>query len=174
MPTGPLFLIQLILGYVAWLLWFGTYGLPKLRSMDRVQAHRAIATLHSFRFFGLVFLVPGVVGSGLPAGFAPAAAYGDFATGLLAILALLTVRIRPLFWVFVVAFNLVGVGDLVFDYWRAVRGGLPDHAGALGAAYAIPVLYVPLLMITHGFALYGLARPRPSGTSDLAHEATAS
>jgi hypothetical protein len=159
-----LFLIQLILGYVAWLLWFRSYGLPWLRAMDRVRAHRVVATLHSFRFFGLVFLVPGVVGPGLPAGFAPAAAYGDFATGLLAILALLTVRVRALFWIFVVAFNLVGAGDLLLDYWHAVRGGLPDHAGALGAAYVIPVLYVPLLMITHGFALHDLARRGPRRT----------
>src|SRR3569833_1783338 len=123
MPTGPLFLTQLILGYVAWLLCFRAYGLPKLRSMDPVQAHRAIATLHSFRFFGLVFLVPGVVGPGLPEGFAPAAAYGDLAAGVLAILALLTVRLRPLFWTSVVAFNLAGAGDLLLDYWHAVRGG---------------------------------------------------
>jgi hypothetical protein len=164
MTTGMLFLIQLILGYVAWLLCFATYGLPKLRSVDRVQAHRAIATLHSFRFFGLVFLVPGVVGPDLPAGFALTAAYGDFATGLLAILALLTVGIRPLFWVFVVAFNFVGFGDLLLDYWHAVQGGLPDNAGALGAAYVIPVLYVPLLMITHGFAFYWLTRS-PRGTA---------
>jgi hypothetical protein len=32
-------------------------------------------------------------------------------------------------------------------------------AGQLGAAYAIPILYVPLLMITHGAAFYLLARP---------------
>ena len=60
--------------------------------MDRVEAQRAIATLHSFRFFGLVFIVPGVVGPNLPAGFATFAAYGDFATGVLAMLALLTVE----------------------------------------------------------------------------------
>ena len=162
MSPRPLFQIHLVLGYVAWLLCFRAYIWPWLKSQDRMGAHRAIATLHSFRFFGLVFLVPGVVGPGLPAGFAPAAAYGDFATGVLAVLALLTVRIPRLFWPFVVAFNLVGTGDLLLDYWHAVRGGLPEHAGALGAAYAIPVLYVPLLMITHGFALYGLARRRPS------------
>jgi hypothetical protein len=174
MTTGMLFLIQLILGYVAWLLCFATYGLPKLRSVDRVQAHRAIATLHSFRFFGLVFLVPGVVGPDLPAGFALTAAYGDFATGLLAILALLTVGIRPLFWVFVVAFNFVGFGDLLLDYWHAVQGGLPDIAGALGAAYVIPVLYVPLLMITHGFAFYWLTRSRHSTAPNPVAAATAS
>jgi hypothetical protein len=47
--------------------------------MDNIEAQRAIATLHSFRFFGLVFILPGVVGN-LPAGFATVAAYGDFAT----------------------------------------------------------------------------------------------
>jgi hypothetical protein len=168
-----LFLTQLILGYVAWLLCLGAYGLPRLRSMDRVRIHQAIAGLHSFRFFGLVFLVPGVVGPGLPAGFAPTAAYGDFATSLLAFLALSTVRIRPLFWAFIVAFNLVGVGDLLLDYWHAVQGGLPEHAGALGAAYVIPVLYVPLLMITHGVALYELMRPRAGQASGRAGQATA-
>jgi hypothetical protein len=66
--------------------------------MDRVAAHRVIATLHCFRFFGLVFLLPGFVGPNLPVGFATPAAYGDLATGLLAILALLTVRVRSLFW----------------------------------------------------------------------------
>src|SRR5713226_4986181 len=106
MSPTTLFELQLVLGYVACLLFFVTYFLPRLKSMGRVEAHRAIATLHSFRFFGLVFILPGVVGPNLPAGFASFAAYGDFATGLLAMLALLTVRIRPLFWLFVVAFNL--------------------------------------------------------------------
>jgi hypothetical protein len=30
--------------------------------MGHIEAHRAIATLHSFRFFGLVLILPGVVG----------------------------------------------------------------------------------------------------------------
>src|SRR5580700_1877277 len=98
MSPETIFRIHLVLGYVAWLLCFGAYVWPRLKAMDRIEAQRAIATLHSFRFFGLVFILPGVVGTGLPASFASFAAYGDFATGLLAMLALLTVRIRPLFW----------------------------------------------------------------------------
>jgi hypothetical protein len=131
-----------------------------LKVMDRVDAHRAIATLHSFRFLGLVFILPGVVGD-LPAGFATFAAYGDFATGLLAMLALLSVRIRPLFWLLVIAFNLVGAADIIVDYYHANQLGLPALAGQLGAAYAIPIIYVPLLMITHVVAFYLLV-PRPS------------
>jgi hypothetical protein len=51
--------------------------------MEPVEAQRAIATLHSFRFFGLVFIIPGIVGANLPSGFAAFAAYGEFTTGVL-------------------------------------------------------------------------------------------
>ena len=158
MSPQIIFPIQLILGYVACLLFFSTYLLPRLRSVGHFEAQRFIATLHSFRFFGLVFILPGVVGPNLPAGFAPFAAYADFATGILALLALLTTRIRPLFWLFVVAFNLVGATDILLDYYHATRLNLPAIAGQLGAAYAIPVLYVPLLMITHIAAFTFLIR----------------
>ena len=57
-----IFPAQLVLGYVACLLCFSVYALPKLKLMSRFDAQRAIATLHSFRFFGLVFILPGVVG----------------------------------------------------------------------------------------------------------------
>ena len=158
MSTEIVFRIQLVLGYVAWLLCFGMYLFPRLKAMDRIDVHRAIATLHSFRFFGLVFLVPGVVGDHLPAEFATGAAYGDLATGILAMLALFATRNRPLFWLFVVAFNLVGTADLLADYYRAIQLGLPALAGELGATYAIPILFVPALMITHFVAFYLLVR----------------
>ena len=159
MSTQLIFSTHLVLGYVSCLLFFGAYVRPRLVAMNRFEAHRVIATIHSFRFFGLVFVLPGVVGPHLPASFATFAAYGDFTAGILAILALLTVRIRSLFWPFVVAFNVVGATDILVDYYRAIRVGLPTLAGELGGAYVIPVIYVPLLMITHIVALYWLARP---------------
>ena len=70
MSPATIFQIHLVLGYVPWLLCFGAYIWPKLKAMDQVEAQRAIATLHSFRFFGLVLIVPGVVGPKLPAEFA--------------------------------------------------------------------------------------------------------
>ncbi|TSE01309.1 hypothetical protein C1D09_031470 [Mesorhizobium intechi] len=174
MSTEILFQIQLVLGYVAWLLCFGAYIWPRLSSMNGAATQRAIATLHSFRFFGLVFILPGVVSPDLPASFATFAAYGDFATGVLAMLALFTVRIRPLFWLFVVAFNVVGTIDLIVDYYQAIQADLPAHAGLLGATYAIPVIYVPLLMITHVAAFYFLVRPDQNATRAMAGDAAAS
>ena len=173
MSPETLFQIHLVLGYVAWLLCLGVYVLPRLKSIDRLKAQRAIATLHSFRFFGLVFILPGVVGPNLPASFAVFAAYWDLATGVLAMLALLTVRIRPIFWLFVVAFNLVGTADLILDYYHAIRVGLPALAGQLGATYAIPTIYVPVLMITHFVAFYLLLRPQPKETRVLEDAAAA-
>jgi hypothetical protein len=160
MPSEILFQIQLVLGYVVWLLCFSVYLWPRLKVMDQFAAQRAIATLHSFRFFGLVFILPGIVGPALPAGFATFAAYGDFATGVRAMLALLAARIRPLFWSFVVAFNVVGAIDIIVDYYHAIQSGLPAMVGQLGSTYAIAIIYVPLLMITHAVAFYFLLRPQ--------------
>lgn len=160
MSAVNLFRIHLVLGYVAWMLCFNVYLWPWLKAANRFDAQRAIATLHSFRFFGLVFILPGVVGTNIPAGFATFAAYGDFATGVLAILALLSARIRPLFWTFVVAFNVVGATDIIVDYFHAIQTGLDAMPAQFGATYAIPIIYVPLLVITHVTAFYLLLRSR--------------
>lgn len=161
MSPQIIFAVQSALGYVACLLCFNAYLLPRLKLMEPSAAQRAIATVHSFRFFGLVVLLPGVVGPNLPSGLATVAGYWDLATGVLAILALLTVRARPLFWLFVVTFNLVGIVDLILTYYHAVRVDLPALAGQMGSAYIIPILYVPILMITHVAAVYLMLRRRP-------------
>lgn len=168
MSTETLFRAHLVLGYVAWLLCFSAYIWPRLKSMEPIAAQRAIATLHSFRFFGLVFLLPGVIGPNLPQSFASFAAYGDFATGVLAMLALATVRIRALFWTLVVAFNVVGTGDLFVDYYHAVQVNLPAIAGELGSSYVIPIIYVPILMITHVTAFYLLLRSQSHAARSFA------
>jgi hypothetical protein len=167
-----IFRIDMVLGYLAWGLLIAAYIWPRLKTMDRVEAHRAIATFNSFRFFGLVFLLPGFIGPNLPQGFAVPAAYGDLATGLVALLALLTVRVRILYWPLVWGFNLVGLVDLVMDTTQAMRLHVPEVAGQLGAAYAIPILYVPGLFLIHLVAFWLLLKPmrssvRSVGTSML-------
>ena len=173
MSVETIFRLHLVLGYVAWLLCFRVYIWPKLKAMEHIEAQRAIATLHSFRFFGLVFIIPGVVSPDLPQSFATSAAYGDLATGVLALLALAAVRIRPLFWTLVVAFNVVGVGDLLIDYYHAIMAGLPAVAGEFGAMYAIPIIYVPILMITHVASLYLLLRTQREARSPASKTAAA-
>ena len=162
MTPTLIFNIQLVLGYVAWLLCFSVYFWPRLRSMDVADASRSIAALHSFRFFGLVFIFPGFLGPAVPSSFATPAAWGDLAASLLAMLALMSFGMRFLFWVFVVGFNVVGAMDLLMNYVHAVRVGLPEVSAQLGVSYLIPTLYVPILMITHvaEFVLIGRSASR--------------
>jgi hypothetical protein len=118
-----------------------------LQTRSRIDALRPLLALHSFRFFGLSFLIPGVVSSDLPAAFAHDAAYGDIVTAMLALLALGALRTRAgiaLVWLF----NIWGSLDLLNAFYQANGTGL--LAGQLGAAYFIPTAIVPLLLITHG------------------------
>ena len=159
MSPANIFSLQLVLGYVAWLLCYRVYIWPRLKSMDRVEAQRAIATLHSFRFFGLAFVVPGVVGSHLPGRLCCLRRVRRFGNRRARHSRAAHRQARPLFWLFVVAFNVVGAADLLLNYYHAVQANLPAVAGELGATYVIPIIYVPLLMITHFAAFYMLMRP---------------
>jgi hypothetical protein len=102
-PPQALFGISVALGFLAWGIVAAGYLWPYLRSQPRVEALRPLLVLHSFRFVGLAFLVPGVVAPDLSAAFARPAAYGDLIAAVLALLALASLQKRwgmPLVWVF--------------------------------------------------------------------------
>jgi hypothetical protein len=131
----------------AWGTVFGQYIWPELRLRSRQDALRPLLTLHGFRFLGLAFFVPGVVSPDLPWAFAASAAFGDIVAAMLALLSLLFLRSGTgvvLAWIF----NIWGSIDLVNAFYQANASGLSP--GQLGAAYFIPTLIVPLLLITHG------------------------
>jgi hypothetical protein len=143
------FFVSIAFSLIAWGIVAQRYIWPKLRLLRRPEALRPLLILHSFRFEGLVFLVPGVVSPELPPTFAHAAAYGDIAAATLALLSLIMLR-REAGLVIAWLFNLWGSADLLNAFYQANNAGL--MAGQLGAAYFIPTLFVPLLLITHGLA----------------------
>ena len=146
MPQQFYFFASIGFSLIAWGIVAGQYFWPELKTRSRSEALRPLLTLHSFRFLGLAFLVPGVVASDLPSSFAHPAAYGDLIAAVLALIALLLLPRGAgiaAAWIF----NIWGLGDLVNAFYQANRAGL--QAGQLGAAYFIPTLIVPLLMITH-------------------------
>ena len=149
--------ISIALGFLAWGLVTARYFWPALRSKQGPERFRPILLLHSFRFVGLGFLVPGVVSPDLAPEFARPAAYGDLIACFLALASLAVLRsgIAPvLLWVF----NLWGTGDLLYAYYQGALGA-PLEVGQLGAAYFIPTALVPLLLITHGLVFRMLLRP---------------
>jgi hypothetical protein len=52
--------------------------------------------------------------------------------------------------------------------------GKKEPVGQLGATYAIPIIYVSVLMITHAVAFYLLLRPQPKAVRAFAGDAAAS
>jgi hypothetical protein len=141
------FFVSIAFSLVAWGIVIIRYVWPELRDRERAEALRPLLILHSFRFIGLAFLVPGVVSPDLPAAFAHSAAYGDI---IAAILALVALRLLPgaagvaAAWIF----NVWGSVDILNAFYQANHAGL--LAGQLGAAFFLPTLVVPLLLITHG------------------------
>lgn len=151
------FFVTVAFSFIAWGIVAARYIWPKLRRLDRAEALRPVLILHSFRFFGLAFLIPGVVSAELPLAFARPTAYGDFVAAMLAMLALWLLPGRAgiaAAWVF----NIWGALDLLNAFYQGNHAGL--LAGQLGALYVIPTLIVPILLITHGFAFRILLQPQ--------------
>ena len=152
------FFVSIAFSFIAWGIVAAQYIWPELRLRQRAEALRPLLILHSFRFIGLAFLVPGVVSVDLPSSFTHSAAYGDF---IAAILALLSLRLLPsaagvaVAWIF----SLWGSVDILNAFYQANHSGL--LAGQLGAAYFLPTLVVPLLLITHGLAFRILLQHQP-------------
>jgi hypothetical protein len=141
------FFMSIAFSSIAWAIVAAQYIWPALRLRQRADALRPLLILHSFRFIGLAFLVPGVVSRDLPSSFARAAAYGDLVAAVLALLSLLSLPSAAgvvIAWIF----SLWGSADLFNAFYQANHSRL--MAGQLGATYFIPTFIVPLLLITHG------------------------
>ena len=147
MQTQLAFFVSIAFSLIAWGIVAARYIWPELRLRQRADALRPLLMLHSFRFVGLAFLVPGVVSPDLPPAFARSAAYGDLVAAILALLTLISLPSATgvvMAWIF----NLWGTADLFNAFYQANHAGL--MAGQLGATYFIPTFIVPLLLITHG------------------------
>ena len=150
MSVPALFGLSVLMNFVAFGLLTALYIWPRVRSLRREDALTALLVPHTFRFVGLSFLVPGVVAASLPSAFAAPAAYGDLVAALLAMAAIFALVKRvtwaiPLVWLF----NVWGAGDLLNAFYQAqIRVGISPEL--LGAAFYIPTLVVPPLLVIHG------------------------
>src|SRR5262245_61574800 len=133
-------------GLVAWSLVAWHFAWPALRDRPQADALRPLLILHSFRFMGLSFLVSAVVSPDLPSAFAVPASVRDFGAVFLSLIALSALRSSfgiALVWIF----NIWGTADLLYAF---IHGGLVGlEPGHLGAAFYLPTVVVPLLLVTH-------------------------
>jgi hypothetical protein len=145
MNAQQIFGLQFVLSLVLYGLLARWYVAPRLAPLPLASALTPLLFLHASRFLGMVFLVPSVTGGPLPSEFARAAAYGDLLAALLAFASIAALRTGwtmaiPLIWLF----NLEGTLDLINALVQGLR-----HNVQLGAAYYIPTVAVPALLVTH-------------------------
>lgn len=145
MSVQALFGISALVSFAAFGAVAKLYIWPYVRRLRGGNALLPLVLPHAFRFVGLSFLIPGVVSPSLPQAFAAQAAYGDLVAALLALLSTWGLAVRaawaiPVVWLL----NVWGTADLL----NAFRFGI--DAGSFGAAFFIPTLIVPALLITHG------------------------
>jgi hypothetical protein len=162
------FAASVALGLLAWGAVSLNYLWPRIRELPLHTAVRPILHLHLFRYVGLAFIVPGVVGPGLQSAFAAPAAYGDLVAMGLAWGALIAGSgrySRVAIW----AFNLWGFADLLFAFYQGTIGVAIEPA-SLGAAWFIPTVAVPLLLWTHVLVFASLLRSARSA-GFIAHAA---
>jgi hypothetical protein len=154
MSVRAIFGLQVVLSFVVYSLIARWYVVPRLAALPLRDALTPLLLLHAFRYLGMVFLVPTVVGPALSAAFAVPAAYGDLLAALLALLAIAALRQTwplaiPLVWLF----NVEGTLDLVNAFYQGLRNNVQ-----LGAAYYIPTVAVPALFVTHAIIFAMLIR----------------
>ncbi|MFQ5692649.1 MAG: hypothetical protein ACE5IM_06355 [Nitrospinota bacterium] len=157
MESDRIIVLSLALSLLAFGLIAKWYVMPPLRARPRAAALTPLLLLHGFRHVGLVFLVGGVVSPALAPSFAVPAAYGDLLAAVLALLALWALRLGsplalPLVWIF----NVEGTLDLLYAIYQGLVNGV---ASKLGAAYFIPAVVVPALLVTH-FMIFQLLAQR--------------
>jgi len=160
MNSGALFGLGVLMNFVASGIVTRLYIWPWLRVMTREEALLPLMVPHMFRFLGLSFLVPGVVSASLSPDFARPAAYGDLVAALLAVVAVLALSARASWALAIVwVFNLWGTIDLLYAIYQG-EIGVRIGPGSLGAAFYIPTVLVPPLLVTHALIFRLLLRRR--------------
>lgn len=140
-----LFVISVLASLIVWNKISKKYLWLPFKDLELKKAIQPILFLHSFRFAGLSFLVPGVVNAGLNPAWAIPAAFGDFSAAILAFVTLSLINsksFKPFLWIF----NILGFVDLLVAFIDGPRYGILPF---LGAGYFIIILYVPILLLTH-------------------------
>jgi len=156
------FAASVAMGLLAWGAVCLNYVWPRIRELPLHAAVRPILHLHIFRYVGLAFIVPGVVGPGLQRAFAVPAAYGDLVAMALAWVALAMGShrySRVAIW----AFSLWGFADLLFAFYQGTIG-VGIEPPSLGAAWFIPTVAVPFLLWTHVLVFASLLRTSNAGS----------
>lgn len=157
MSPFVLFNIQFVFVLVAYVLAAAWYVAPRLASVPRDAALVPLLWVHVFRIAGGIILAPGSVEAAVPDSFRAAIGYGDMLVGLLALIALVALRMRaPWAIAFVWVTIAVGMLDTANAFVQSLANNVFVYA--LGFNWVIVTLYVPALLVSGVMIFWVLLR----------------
>jgi hypothetical protein len=157
-----LFGIQFTLALVAYGLIAWWYVAPRLSKLPREVALAPVLWVHAFRIVGGTILAPGAVAAVVPAEFRTMIGYGDMATAVLALVALLALRYHLSAAVALVWLCLgVGLLDTLNAIIQSMRFSV--FSDALGVNWVIVTMYVPALLVSSVLIFIQLRRSSSAG-----------
>ena len=156
-----LFGIQFTFSLVAYSLAAWWYLAPRLARLPREMALVPLVWIHVLRIAGGTILAPGAVDDAVPIDFRTMIGFGDMLTAVLAMVALVALRLRVryaigLVWLFVV----VGLVDTANAIIESVRYSVFNYP--LGVNWVIVTSYVPALLVSTVLIFIHLRGPRRS------------
>ena len=157
MTAFQILALQSTLSVVAFALIARWHIAPRLSKASTAEYLLPLAWVHVFRYTPLTLLVPGQVAPTLPSGVAATIAYGDLASALVALAAVVFLRGKwkgaiALAWVL----NVVGIVDIVASTGAAIGAKMYDIP--IGFNWYIVNFYVPALIVTHVMMVARLIR----------------
>lgn len=122
------------------------YVVPKLTQQNKFEILAILLIINVFRYLPLSLYMPGQVSPEFPAYVKEVIAYGDFVSGMLALVAVLLLRKHKKGSIaFVWLFCVVSIADIILALSFAMTAKVYELA--LGVNYFTVVVYVPLLMV---------------------------
>ena len=158
MDPTILFGVQFTLSLIAYALIAAWYVATALSRLPREAALIPLLFVHVFRIVGGTILAPGAVATDVPPDFRTMIGFGDLATAVLALLAVIALRRRfpgavALVWLCLI----VGTADTVNAIVQSVRFSVFTYS--LGVNWVIVTLYVPALLVSSVLIILQLVRP---------------
>ncbi|MGL4553079.1 MAG: hypothetical protein ACRC33_18085 [Gemmataceae bacterium] len=151
--TGYLHILSINTALVAWAAVYLLFVRPRFAA-DRAGLLKVLIAPHLFRYLGLVALLPTLFPvralGGFSEEFMAVVAWGDYATGLLSLVALIALARRSgtaTTWVWV--FNVVGFADFANAAGRMTLPLIADPTAVGPLGWLILTVYLPMLIVSH-------------------------
>jgi hypothetical protein len=147
--------LQCVVALGTYAVIFRIYLQPWFKAQPFGPAVLPLLILHAFRYMGLTLIVPGQIDPAISMDALQIMAWGDFASGVTALLAAVAVHHR---WsaatALVALFSLVGIGDLITVGYTATNAGI--FFANMGTMWFVLVLYAPVMLLAQLYIAYRL------------------